>query len=118
MAINVVGAYNMATDVVAYWQDTCPRSGGGVRGMLPMVVELQNHPKLQFTVLTRVGLKTNGRFRWESEAACDIIMKGASRRSNFVKSVWLSDQYPRRCVLVSCLLFSSPLVDFVIDLDF
>jgi hypothetical protein len=46
--------------------------------------------------LTEFNLKTRRwRFRWESEAAYGVIMKGSSRQNNFVWSLWLSDHNPR-----------------------
>ena len=46
--------------------------------------------------LTEFGLKTWWwQFRWESNATCGVITKGASRRSNFVWSAWPLDQYPK-----------------------
>jgi hypothetical protein len=60
------------------------------------MVEPQNHPALQIMGLLSLGLKT--RWWWfqrESKASHGIITEGASRRSNFVWSTWLSDKYPR-----------------------
>jgi hypothetical protein len=56
-------------------------------------VKPQNH---QLLVFAEFGLKTRWcRFRRESKAARGFIVKGASRRNNFVWHVWPSDQSPR-----------------------
>jgi hypothetical protein len=56
----------------------------------------QNHPVIQFTSFTVFGLQNPVVwFRRESGAAHGIITKGASRQSNFMKSVWPSDRYSR-----------------------
>jgi hypothetical protein len=53
-----------------------------------LLVEPQNHPS-QFTCFVEFGPHNPlVWFQRESEAAHDIITKGASRQSNFVKTVW------------------------------
>jgi hypothetical protein len=57
------------------------------------VVEPQNHPTNSSTEFEPQN--SGWRFWQESEAAYGVITKGASRPSNFVWSVWPSNQYPR-----------------------
>jgi hypothetical protein len=51
---------------------------------------------LQFTGFVGFGPQTPMvQFCRESGATHDVVTKGASRRSNFVKSVWPSNRYSR-----------------------
>jgi hypothetical protein len=61
-----------------------------------LVVEPQNHSTPRMTGFIEFGPQNlTVRFRWESEATNGVTAKGASRRSNFVWRVWLSDAYYR-----------------------
>jgi hypothetical protein len=57
------------------------------------VVEPQNHSALEFAGFSGFGLQNPVVwFQWESGVSRVIIVKGALRRSKFVKSVWSSDR--------------------------
>jgi hypothetical protein len=57
------------------------------------VVEPQNHPSIGFT---EFGPQNSAmRFQQKLEATRGVIAKGASRRSNFVWSMWPLDQNRR-----------------------
>jgi hypothetical protein len=61
-----------------------------------LVVESQNHPALRMAGFTEFGPQNSVVQFWrETKAARGAIVKGASRRSNFVWIMWLSDTYFR-----------------------
>jgi hypothetical protein len=79
--------------------ETCVQDVGemyGVRYSHRLVFEPQNHPALQMAGFAEFGPQSLAvQFRRESEVACGVIVKGASRQSNFVWSTWPLDAYPR-----------------------
>jgi hypothetical protein len=57
------------------------------------VVEPQTYPALRRDDFAEFGPQNSSvRFWRESKAVHGVITKGASRRSNFVKSMWPSDE--------------------------
>jgi hypothetical protein len=62
-----------------------------------MAVEPQNHPALRMVGFTGFGPQNSAVwFPQEPETTHGIIVKGVSRRSNFMWSAWPSDAYSKR----------------------
>jgi hypothetical protein len=66
---------------------------GCVRGMLPVVVDPQNHSKLHFTSLTRFGLKIGSAVPVGIRGSMWHHHEGCIKAKRLVKSAWLSNQY-------------------------
>jgi hypothetical protein len=93
------GREDLVVGAVTDWPDTCPGHGGHVWSTLPMVVlvvEHQKHPTLLFAIFVGFGPQNSAVWFWrESKVAHGVIVKGASRQSNFMRNVWSLDRYSR-----------------------
>jgi hypothetical protein len=90
------GRADRVAGTVEDWRDSGPGCGGRACGALLTEVLGLSLKTIQLLVFAEFGLKTLWWwFRRESKVVRGFIVKGVSRRNNFVWSAWPSDQYPR-----------------------
>jgi hypothetical protein len=93
------GGVSRVAGTVENWWDTCPGHGGCAHCAILTAVwwlSIKNTMRCGWRILLSLGLKTRWRRFWrEPVEVRGITVKGVSRRSNFVWSVWPSDRKPR-----------------------